>query len=103
MWAESGLPAILSLDIYGNVDALTDPSSLILSQSVAKALFGDDDPIGKTVRVDNKADMKVGAVYQDLPANTTLTETKFLLSGTMPPTGAIPKQRNGKITAVSCL
>lgn len=80
MWAETDLPAILSLNIRGTVDALTDPSSLILSQSVAKALFGDDDPIGKTVRVDNKAEMKVGAVYQDLPANTTMNETKFLLS-----------------------
>jgi putative ABC transport system permease protein len=80
MWAEPDLPAILSLDIRGNVDALTDPSTLILSQSVAKALFGNEDPIGKTVRVDNKAEMKVGAVYQDLPANTTLNETKFLLS-----------------------
>jgi putative ABC transport system permease protein len=80
MWAESDLPAILSLDIRGQVDALTDPSTLILSQTVAKTLFGDDDPIGKTVHVDNKADMKVGAVYQDLPANTMLNETKLLLS-----------------------
>lgn len=80
MWAEGDLPAILSLNIRGNVNALADPSTLILSQSVAQALFGDDDPIGKTVRVDDKAEMKVGAVYQDLPANTTLNETKFLLS-----------------------
>ncbi|MCS3795041.1 ABC transporter permease [Niastella sp. OAS944] len=80
MWAETDLPAILSLNIRGNINALTDPSSLILSQSVAKALFGDDDPVGKTVRVDGKAEMKVGAVYQDLPTNTTLNETKFLLS-----------------------
>jgi putative ABC transport system permease protein len=80
MWAESDLPAVLSLHIRGDANALADPSSLLLSQSVAKALFGDDNPIGKTVRVDNNTDMKVGAVYNDLPANTTLNETKFLLS-----------------------
>jgi putative ABC transport system permease protein len=80
MWAEPGLPSILSLELTGDADPLKDPSSLILSRSVAKALFGEEDPIGKTVRVDNKADMKVAAVYADLPANTTLNETKFLLS-----------------------
>jgi putative ABC transport system permease protein len=79
MWAEADLPAILSLNMTGDMEALTDPSALILSQSVAKALFGDEDPMGKMVRVDNKTDMKVGAVYEDLPANTTLNETKFLL------------------------
>ena len=80
MWAESDLPAVLSLDIRGDVNALADPSFLMLSQSVANALFGDDNAIGKIVRVDNKTNMKVGAVYRDLPANTTLNETKFLLS-----------------------
>jgi putative ABC transport system permease protein len=80
MWAEPDLPALLSLDLQGEINALNDPSSLMLSQSVAKALFGDEDPIGKTIRVDNRADMKVAAVYLDLPANTTLNETKFLLS-----------------------
>ena len=80
MWAETDLPAILSLDIRGDVDALKDASSLILSQSVATALFADEDPIGKAVRVDNNTDMKVAAIYRDLPANTTLNETKFLLS-----------------------
>lgn len=80
MWAEPGLPAILSLDLRGDANALKDPSSLILSQSLARSLFGDEDPLGKTVRVDNKTDMKVAAIYQDLPANTTLNETTFLLS-----------------------
>jgi putative ABC transport system permease protein len=80
MWAEPDLPAVLSLNIRGDANALADPSSLLLSQSVAKALFGDDDPIGKTVRIDNNTDMKVGAIYHDLPANTTLHETKFMLS-----------------------
>ena len=69
-----------ALDLLGAVDALKDPSSIILSQSVAKALFADEDPLGKAVRVDNNTDMKVAAIYKDLPANTTMNETKFLLS-----------------------
>ncbi|RYG50720.1 MAG: FtsX-like permease family protein, partial [Chitinophagaceae bacterium] len=80
MWAEPDLPVLLSLDVRGEAEALKDPSSLMLSKSVAKALFGDEDPLGKAVRVDNITDMKVAAVYNDLPANTTLGETRFLLS-----------------------
>lgn len=80
IWAEKEFPSILNLDISGDANALKDPSSILISQSVAKILFGDEDPLGKTVRIDNKADLMVRAVYQDLPSNTTLNETKFLLS-----------------------
>lgn len=38
MWAEPDLPALLSLELRGELNALKDPSSLMLSQSVAKAL-----------------------------------------------------------------
>ncbi|MDN5284102.1 MAG: FtsX-like permease family protein [Mucilaginibacter sp.] len=80
MWAEPDLPAILSLVmVKGNYAGFKDPSSFILSQSVATALFGNADPINKVVRVDNKTDMKVAGVYQDLPHNTTFYETKYML------------------------
>ncbi|HUP10849.1 MAG TPA: ABC transporter permease, partial [Niastella sp.] len=79
MWAEAGLPSILGLNLHGDQEALSDPLSIVLSQSVARALFGDESPFGKTVRVDNKTEMSVAAVYEDLPDNTTLNETKFLI------------------------
>jgi len=80
IWAQPDLPEMLTLKmIKGSRKAFNDPSSMMLSASVATALFGDSDPINKTVRVDNKADMKVGGVFEDLPRNTTLHETEFLL------------------------
>jgi len=51
--------------------ALEDPYSIILTESTAKALFGDQDPIGKTVRFDNKNDLRVTGVLKDLPANSS--------------------------------
>jgi putative ABC transport system permease protein len=80
MWAEADLPAILSLKMLrGSYDNFKDPSSFILSQSVATALFGDVDPINKVVRIDNKTNMKVAGVYQDLPRNTSFYQNKFML------------------------
>ncbi|HEY9196039.1 MAG TPA: ABC transporter permease [Mucilaginibacter sp.] len=80
MWAEHDLPAILSLKmIKGSYAGFNDPSSFILSQSVATALFGNADPINKVVRIDNKTDLKVAGVYQDLPHNTSFYNTNFIL------------------------
>ena len=80
LWAQPEFPLLLSLKILkGSVAAFKDPSSMVLTQSVAKALFGDEDPINKTVRLDNRMDMKVVAIFEDLPYNSTFYETKFLL------------------------
>ena len=59
--------------IEGNAaTALSDPSSIVLSQSAAKALFGDEDPLNKVLKTDNHQNVKVTAVVADMPANTTL-------------------------------
>ena len=51
--------------------ALADPYSIVLTETTAKALFGDADPLNKLVRFDNKANLKVTAVLKDLPANSS--------------------------------
>ena len=80
MWVEEGFPSMFSMKmIKGNRDALSDPSSVLISMSVAKSLFGNRDAIGKTTRFDNKYDFKVAGVFEDLPHNTTLYDTKLLL------------------------
>jgi putative ABC transport system permease protein len=59
--------------IKGNVNSvLKDAYSIILTESTAKALFGDADPIDKTVRIDNKHDVKVTGVMKDVPKNSSL-------------------------------
>lgn len=52
---------------------LDDPASLVLTESTARALFGDEDPINKTVRINDLADLKVTGVLRDLPGNSSLT------------------------------
>jgi len=51
--------------------AITDPSSIVLTQSAAKALFGNEEPINKVVKFANQDDLKVTAVVADVPGNST--------------------------------
>jgi putative ABC transport system permease protein len=81
MWVEANLPSMITLQMLkGNINGLNDPSSVLLSASVAKSLFNDADPLNKVVRIDNQANYKVAGVYEDLPYNTTLNEAKIFLS-----------------------
>jgi len=59
--------------VKGNINsAFSDPNSIILTESIAKALFGNEDPINKTIRIDNKNNVIVTGVLKDLPGNSTL-------------------------------
>jgi putative ABC transport system permease protein len=53
--------------------ALSDPSSVILTQSTVKAIFGDVNPVGQVVKFNNQFPMKVGAVIKDNPQNSSFT------------------------------
>ena len=81
MWVEATFPSMFTLKaVEGSVtQGFDDPSAILISQSVAKALFGDDKALHKVIRVNNRDDYKVTGVYEDLPRNSTLTETKILL------------------------
>lgn len=53
--------------------ALKGPRSMVLTEKLAKELFGNEDPIGRTVKVDSTPDFVVTAVLKDLPPNTQFT------------------------------
>ena len=80
LWAEQDFPEMFTLDmIEGKRDALTEPSSALLSRSAATALFGNTNPLNKVVRVDDKMEFRVAGVYADLPQNTTFYGTQMIL------------------------
>jgi putative ABC transport system permease protein len=53
--------------------ALDEPLTVVLTESTARRYFGDDDPIGKTLRVEEAFDLEVTGVMRDLPAQTHFT------------------------------
>jgi len=81
MWVQPEFPVMMGLEkLNGSLKGLTDPSSVLIDHSLAVALFGGDDVIGKTVRMNNKFDFKVAGVYKDIPRNSSFNDTHFLLS-----------------------
>jgi ABC-type antimicrobial peptide transport system permease subunit len=58
--------------------ALSDPTSIVLTQATAKALFGDGDALNKIVTLENKHELKVSGVIEDVPSQSTL-QFDFLL------------------------
>jgi putative ABC transport system permease protein len=59
--------------ISGDINtALEDPYSIVLTESTAKALFGTEDAMHKTIRFDNKNVLTVTGILKDLPKNSTL-------------------------------
>lgn len=79
MWVQSDFPNMLALDMLQGSKAFGDPSTILISASFAKALFGTEDPVNKSVRMDNKTDVRVGGVYEDFPHNTTFFDTHVFL------------------------
>jgi len=59
--------------LEGNVqNALNTPSSLAISRKMADDFFGSPaNALGKTLRLDNRKDFTVSAVFEDLPANSS--------------------------------
>lgn len=71
---------MLSLKMLkGTRAALKEPHSIILSESYAKAFFGDADPMDKLMKLDNKTDVKVTGVYEDLPYNSSFKDMYYVM------------------------
>jgi ABC-type antimicrobial peptide transport system permease subunit len=80
LWAQSELPVIFGFRmLQGSAASAKDPSTTLISQSLATALFGKNDPIGKTIKADNEIELRVGGVYEDLPLNTTFNGIEVLM------------------------
>ncbi len=59
--------------------ALDEVNNIVITESLARRLFGTEDAINKVVKVDNSQTYKVSGVLKDLPANTTF-DFEYLVS-----------------------
>ena len=76
---EPGAVDVLGLQmIEGTKEALSRPNSILLSQSLAKSLFGNADAINKTVRLDNQDNFSVAGIFADLPHNSTFFQNQMV-------------------------
>lgn len=73
-WVSPEFLQIFSFDfVQGNSEtALTEPNTIVLTQSTAAKYFGRQDPMGKVLTFDHTADLRVTGIIRDLPPNTHL-------------------------------
>jgi ABC-type antimicrobial peptide transport system permease subunit len=71
-FADTGFLSMFNFPLLeGNsATALNSVKNIVLTKQLAKKLFGDQDAMGKTVRVDSVDYLTVTGVLKDLPGNT---------------------------------
>lgn len=58
--------------VYGNKGEENNPNQIVLTETSAQKYFGNANPVGKLVRMDNRFDMTVVGVIKDIPHNSTI-------------------------------
>jgi putative ABC transport system permease protein len=66
--------------ISGGTESLDDERAIIISESTAKELFGDKDPINQFVKLNTSLDVTVAGVYADIASNSIFGDTQFFLN-----------------------
>ena len=51
---------------------LKDPSSIVITKKMAQKFFGDDDPVGRTIKVNNDKEYTITGLLKDPPLNSTI-------------------------------
>ncbi len=81
-FVEPELFEILDLPIIqGDVAALREPNTAMLTEKIARKYYGHTDVIDKTFRYDNEVDFRVVGILRDLPDNTDY-QNEILVSWT---------------------
>lgn len=68
--------------IYGDpATAASKPGSIAISETMAERYFGNENPIGKTLQMENGQPLPVTLVFADLPANVHLKWQALIVRG----------------------
>jgi putative ABC transport system permease protein len=72
IWVDNSVFDIFSFNlIKGNPkEALTKPNTVVITEDIAEKYFGDQDPIGKNLRVHNDELYLVTGVVENIPKNS---------------------------------
>ena len=93
-FSEPELAEMLSLEmVHGSRTGLKGVNGVLLSRKAAEALFGNDDPMNKIIRVDKEFDVTVAGVYENLPYNCSFSNLDAVLSWQI--IGPAMEQRTG--------
>ncbi|MGA0560364.1 ABC transporter permease [Larkinella sp. VNQ87] len=63
--------------------ALTAPNAVVLTEKYARKYFGDANPVGQTLRLDNQLNLTVTGVLNDHPVTTNLSDEVYISYSTV--------------------
>ncbi|NQU35579.1 MAG: ABC transporter permease [Bacteroidetes bacterium] len=72
-WVDPALFDIFSFNFIVGTEgssSLQQPGTVVITKSTAKKYFGNENPIGKTIKVGNEYDYLITAVIEDIPDNS---------------------------------
>jgi putative ABC transport system permease protein len=72
LWADASLFDIFSFKLIAGdpSHALIEPNSLVITQNMAEKYFGDEDPLGKNLRINREDLYKITGVVENIPQNS---------------------------------
>ena len=104
--ADSGLFKVFTMPlVLGDPEtALNSPHSIVLTEKLAAKYFGESNPIGKTLTLENKYQFMVTGVMKDLPKNSMFTFEGVLPYSFLTEIGVISNSwgNNSILTFVLC-
>ena len=79
IWAEATLFDLFFIPLVAGdpKTALAEPFTIVISEAMAAKYFGQEDAMGRIMRVDNADDFRVTGIMRDLPANTHMRPDMF--------------------------
>jgi putative ABC transport system permease protein len=59
-------------------EVLINPNDAVITESAARKIFGDANPVDRVFKIDNKAEFRVAGVIKDIPNNTDIRQEIFV-------------------------
>jgi hypothetical protein len=77
-YVQPSFTKMMSVRIVAGSDNLKDVNSILLSESFARLLFGNANPVNSIVKLNSNHDVRVAGVFEDIPNNSGLIEFVWL-------------------------
>jgi putative ABC transport system permease protein len=94
LWVSEDFEKVFPLEMVSGIADYYRPRVGIISETAAKALFRDKNPVGEIMEVNGEMPIEITGVFKDLPSNTHLTAQYFISYRTWIEMGAIPASGN---------
>lgn len=89
LWVSEDFEKVFPLEMISGVADYSRPRTGIISSGSAKAIFGNQDPIGKIIGINQGMPIEITGIFKDLPSNTHLSARYFASVKTWVEMGAI--------------